>query len=141
MTNLKYFLALLIISFLGVVLETTVINFPIVFLIASVLLLFVKKIQGYIGIFILGFIIDAVRVTNFGMTPLFLFGAALCILLYEKYSGSRDLVVAAVILGAMAFAYVYFLSYSLSLLIVFFALVVLTTILLNILKKRGVVFG
>ncbi len=141
MTNLKYFLAIVIISFLGVVFETTVINFPIVFLIASVLLLFVKKIQSYIGIFILGFIIDAVRVTNFGMTPLFLFGSALCILLYEKYSGSKDLVVAAVILGAMAFAYVYFLSYSLSLLIMFFALVILTTILLNILKKRGILFG
>lgn len=141
MTNLKYFLALLIISFLAVTLETTVINFPFVFLIASTLLLFAKKIQGYIGILILGFIIDAVRVANFGMTPLFLFGSALCILLYEKYSGSRDLVVAAVILGAVAFVYVYFLSYSLPLLIAFFALVILTTILLNILKKRGVLFG
>lgn len=141
MTNLKYFLFILIISFLAIVLETTVVNFPLVFLVASILLLFVKKIPGYIAIFVLGFIIDAVRVSNFGMTPIFLFGTVICILLYEKYSGSKDIVVASFIVGAMAFAYVYFLSYSLFLLIVFFILIILITILLNVLKKKGVILS
>lgn len=141
MTNLKYYLLIITISFLAVVFETTVVNFPLVFFVAAILLLFVKKIPGYIMIFILGFIIDAVRVSNFGMTPIFLFGTVICILLYEKYSGSRDIVVASFIIGATAFAYVYLLSYSMSLLIIFFTLVIMMTFLLNILKKKGVILS
>lgn len=137
MTNLKFFL-IFFISFLAVILETTVINFPLVFLVASIPLLFVKKIPGYIAAFFLGFIIDAVRVSNFGMTPVFIFGTVIFIMLYEKYSGSKDIAVSSFIIAAMAFAYAYFLSYSLFLLVLFFMLLILGTILFTILKKKGI---
>lgn len=141
MTNFKNFLIVFFISFLAVIFETTVFNFPFVFLLASILLLFTKKILSYLSIFILGFIIDAVRVSNFGMTPIFILATVVCILLYEKYSGSKDVAVAFFIIAAMAFVYVYFLSYSLFLLAVSFVLLILANILFNILKKKGIIFA
>lgn len=140
MTNFKYFIVISFFSLIAVALETTVINFPFVFLIASILILFIKKIPSYVAAFLLGFFVDAVRVSNFGMTPVFIFAAVVSILLFEKYSGSKDTVVASFIVCAISVPYVYFLSYSFPLLISFFVLLVSVSVVINILKRKGIVF-
>lgn len=141
MTNFRFFLIITFICILAVLLETTVFNFPFVFLLSSIILLLIKRIPGYIAVFILGFVIDSLRVANFGWTPIFIFSTAIFILLYEKYFGSKDIVVASVIIGAMTFAYTYVLSYSIYLLVVFSLMILIMTFIFNMLRKRGVIFG
>lgn len=140
---MKYKIPFLIImlSVVSLILETTTINFPFTFLTATIVLLFSKKTLVYIGAFLLGFVIDALRVTNFGMTPLFIFATVFLIVLYEKYSGSKDLLVASFIIGALVIAYVYFLSYSLFLLSIFFIVISSLAITFYFMKKKGLVFG
>lgn len=139
MTNTKLFLMTLLICFLAVLLETTVINFPFVFLLASIILLLVKRFPAYIAAFLLGFFIDSLRVANFGFTPIFIFTTSIFILLYERFSGSKDIVVASVIIAAMAFAYSYVLSYSMYLLVAFMLIILSGSFAVNQLKKRGIV--
>lgn len=98
--------------FLAIVLETTVINFPFIFFIGATLLILIKKIPVCIGATILGFVIDSLRVTNFGLTPLFLIVLMLAIFLYERYTGSKDYVVATIIVIATGIFYARILSYS-----------------------------
>lgn len=90
-----------------------------------------------IGVFVLSFIIDALRVSNFGITALFILGALSIVLLYEKYSGSDDLLVASFVIAVMLFLYAHFLLYSSTLIIVFFGLSFLTLYIVSILKKKG----
>ncbi len=118
-------------------LETTVINFPAVFLIGSVLAILVKRTPMLIGVFILSFIIDALRVSNFGITALFILGTLSIVLLYEKYSGSDDLLVASFVIAVMLFLYAHFLLYSTTLIVIFFGLSFLTLYIVSILKKKG----
>ena len=122
---------------IAAILETTVINFPAVFLIGAVLVVLVKRIPILIGVFVLSFIIDAIRVSNFGITSLFILGTLAIILLYEKYSGSDDLLVASFVIAVMLFLYAHFLLYSTTLIVIFFGFSFLTLYIISILKKKG----
>lgn len=135
----NYQIAFLIITLciIAVILETTVINFPAVFLIGAVLVTLVKRIPMLIGVFVLSFIIDAIRVSNFGITALFILGTLAIILLYEKYSGSDDLLVASFVIAVMLFLYAHFLWYSTTLIVIFFGLSFLTLYIISVLKKKG----
>lgn len=90
-----------------------------------------------IGVFVLSFIIDALRVSNFGITALFILGTLSIVLIYEKYSGSDDLLVASFVIAVMLFLYAHFLLYSSTLIIVFFGLSFLALYIISILKKKG----
>ena len=105
MKNYKITILVAFLSIVAIILETTVINFPFVFLIGATSVVLVKKIPMLIGVFFLSFIIDAMRVTNFGLTALFIFATLAIILLYEKYSGSDDLLVASFVVAVMLFLY------------------------------------
>ncbi len=135
--NYKITFLIIILCIIAVILETTVINFPVVFLIGSTLSILVKRIPTLIGVFILSFIIDALRVSNFGITALFILGTLSIVLLYEKYSGSDDLLVAFFVIAVMLFLYAHFLLYSTTLIVIFFGLSFLTLYVVSILKKKG----
>ncbi len=137
MKNYQFGFLIIILCVIAVILETTVINFPAVFLIGSTLVILVKRIPMLIGVFILSFIIDALRVSNFGITALFILGTLSIVLLYEKYSGSDDLLVASFVIAVMLFLYAHFLFYSSTLIIVFFGLSFLALYIISILKKKG----
>lgn len=135
--NYKITFLIIILCIIAVILETTVINFPAVFLIGSTLAILVKRIPMLIGVFVLSFIIDALRVSNFGITALFILGTLSIVLIYEKYSGSDDLLVASFVIAVMLFLYAHFLLYSSTLIIVFFGLSFLALYIISILKKKG----
>lgn len=137
MNTFRLTILLLILCFVAIVLETTVVNFPFVFLISAVLLVFVKKIPSLIGAFLLGFVIDALRVSQFGVTALFLLGMIAFILLYEKYSGSDDMVISSFIIAVTCFLYAQFLSYSMNLVVIFFALASTSWYFINRFQKKG----
>lgn len=137
MKNYQLVILIIILCAIAIILETTVINFPVVFLIGSTLSILVKRIPTLIGVFILSFIIDALRVSNFGITALFILGTLSIVLLYEKYSGSDDLLVAFFVIAVMLFLYAHFLLYSTTLIVIFFGLSFLTLYVVSILKKKG----
>lgn len=137
MKNYQLAFLIIILCSVALMLETTVINFPAVFLIGSVLAILVKRTPMLIGVFILSFIIDALRVSNFGITALFILGTLSIVLLYEKYSGSDDLLVASFVIAVMLFLYAHFLLYSTTLIVIFFGLSFLTLYIVSILKKKG----
>jgi hypothetical protein len=61
-------------------------------------------------------------------------------MIYERYSGSDDILITSIIIGAALFAYSQFLSYSLFFLMVFLGVVILGWYLLTIFKKKGALF-
>lgn len=131
--------SLVLLIFVTLILETTVINFPFTFFIGAILLYMLKKNPVYIGVMILGIIIDALRVTNFGLTPIFLFSTVILMLFYEKFSGSSDAVIAGFIIALTGFFYSQFLGYSLGLTISFMAICTVIWVTYRILKRRGTI--
>ena len=136
MNDFKLLILLTIFAFFALTLETTVINFPFVFILAAILTVFIKKIPIYILAFILSFTIDSLRVTNFGITPIFLVGVIFSIMFYEKYSGSKDILISTFIIGVITYIYSYFLSYSLQMLVIFSILITCIWLINNRLNKK-----
>lgn len=141
MTKFQLFLIMFVLSVVGLLLETTRINFPFVFIIASSFVIFKKDIPTYVFMFVLGFVIDALRVTHFGITPIFIFATIVGINLYERYFGSSDAAVAIVIATSLVIAYTFFVSYSMVLLTSFLVFICVAFFILNILKKKGILLG
>lgn len=76
--------------FLALLIESTFSFFPLV-LIFSYLLFFIwENFRVFLIIFIATFILDSLRVVNFGVTPLFLFTSLLVLLLYRKTFTLQD---------------------------------------------------
>ncbi len=124
--------------FFAVILETTIINFPFVFFIGAAFLILIKKIPMYIGVILLSFVIDSLRVTNFGATALFLIGLMLGIFLYERYTGSKDYAVAAIFVIATGIFYTKILSYSSTLTWVFISVSIISWYLYQRFTKKAV---
>ena len=137
MKNYKLTILLIVLFLVSLLLETTIINFPFVFLIGITLSVFIKKIPVFIGVFITSFIIDAFRVTNFGLTSFFILGAVAIVLAYEKLSGSDDAVIATVIISVFLFLYTHFLGYSISLVISFFVVSLIGGYIFSLLRRKG----
>ena len=137
MKNYKLTILLIVLFLVSLLLETTIINFPFVFLIGITLSVFIKKIPVFMGVFITSFIIDAFRVTNFGLTSFFILGAVAIVLAYEKLSGSDDAVIATVIISVFLFLYTHFLGYSISLVISFFVVSLIGGYIFSLLRRKG----
>lgn len=118
------------------ILETTIINFPFVFIFCAALLVLVKKVYTAIGAVIAGLIIDSLRVDGFGITPFFLIGVILIILLYERYSGSSDLLLAGVIIALFTFLYSRLLDYSMTMTVGFIVISFIVWQVYKILEER-----
>lgn len=117
--------------------ETTWLNFPFIFLIGAVLLLLIKRVPMYVIVFIMGILIDSLRITNFGLTPIFLLGTAGIVFLYERYSGSSDPVVAGFVIAVMAIAYSHFLNYSVFATVGFLALLTILWVCYRLYARRA----
>jgi len=81
-------------------------------MLSVVLLAFYRTTVIFIMVFLGGLSLDALRVEDFGITPLFVFAAFLIIHLYERYFGSSDIAIIAFITLSATFIYTYVLSYS-----------------------------
>lgn len=139
MKNYQLTIFIIIVCIVSLLLETTIINFPFIFLIGAITSVLIKRIPVFIGVFILSFAIDSMRVVDFGLTALFIFVTVSLILLYEKYSGSDDLYIASFIIAVMLFLYAHLLSYSVTLVILFYILSLTGLYVYGLLKKKGVV--
>lgn len=135
----NYHLIIIAAVFLIIILfiETTLINFPFVFLATVYGAVFVKRMPAYVAAFILGFAIDSLRASNLGITSLSVFSVILFLYLYERYFGSTDAMVATFVIVAAALIYTYFLSYSVTLLFTFYAALLVGYIGMNFLKKKN----
>jgi len=95
--------------------ESTFFSFPL-FFIVSLLLIYIKRdLIYYIAIFVMGLLLDMMRMSPLGITPLCIFASYLLLYGYEKYFGSKDILVAIFIAVIAWFLYSYFLHYSLHL--------------------------
>ena len=137
MKNYQLIISIIFLALVFLLVETTIINFPLTFIFAVSLAVVFKKTPVYIGIYTLAFIIDALRVSNFGITALAISLVLFVLYLYEKYSGSKDIVVAVVLTLSFSFAYSYFLSYSLFMVSVFCILLTVCWIGYVIRKKAN----
>lgn len=136
MNDIKFVSFFSLISLTALILETTVINFPLAFFIGVITLVFVKKVHAYILVFVLAFMIDSLRVLNFSYTPLFLLATIGLIFLYEKYSGSNDVIVASIIIAMAGFIYTHFMSYSLVLTLTFYVIILVIFGAVNYMRNR-----
>lgn len=113
---------LLLAMFFSLFFETTFFSFPL-FFIVSLLLIYTKRdLIFYIAIFVMGISLDMMRMSPLGVTPLCIFASYLLLYVYEKYFGSKDIIVAIFIAFFSWFLYSYFLHYSLHL---FFSAIVI----------------
>lgn len=125
-------------SLIALIIESSLISFPFIFFLGSFMLFFFKKIHIYAIVFLNAFIIDSLRVVNFSYTPLFLIATISMILLYEKYSGSNDPLVATLIIFMTGVIYVHYMSYSLFVTISLCFFVTIFYVVFQILKKRRI---
>lgn len=139
MNKNSYIILTIFLIIISLIIETTIINFPFIFIFCATLLVLVKRTYMSIGAVICGILIDSLRISGFGLTPLFLIGTILLILLYEKYSGSRDLLLAGVIIGLFAFVYTHLLHYSLTLTVGFIIISFVSWQMLRILQRRSLI--
>lgn len=135
MRSFKLSFLYIVISLFALALEASFIGFPFTFFIASFMLVIVKRVNIYILAFLNAFIIDSLRVSNFGLTPLFLLAEIFAILIYERYSGSKDILIATIVIVVTGFIYSHFMGYSLSSVIVFYVVSFALFISLIFLKR------
>ena len=131
---------LVVFSIIALNIETTIIGFPIIFFLCATILALSKKTSVYILIFLLAITLDSLRVTHFGLTPLFLLSTILIIKFYEKFSGSNDLLIAIIIIAMFGFIYTHFMFYSLTLTIAFYIILISLFVGYQILKSKTKLF-
>lgn len=129
----------IIISLAALAIEGSLVSFPIIFFLGSFMLFFFKKILIYFIVFLDAFIIDILRVVNFSYTPFFLLTTISLIFLYEKYSGSNDILVATLIILMVGFIYSHFMYYSLFSFVLFIFIALFFFFIIQMLKKRRMV--
>lgn len=138
MKDLKIISFITVVGLIAFISETTIFAFPIIFFMGAIMLTLYKKIYIYVMVLVFAFIIDSLRVSNFGYTPLFLVATISIIMMYENYSGSKDLLISAIIIGMMGFIYTHFMSYSLLLTFTFYLIVVIMYGIFNFLNNKKI---
>ncbi len=136
--NLIYILAFF--GVLALFAETSLVNFPFVFFLGATLLVMMKKVRLYILVFILAFVCDALRVSGFGLTPLFLAGLLSVIFIYERYSGSNDVIVAGIIIALFGFFYTRLLMYSVPLVVGFYIVTIIAFVVISQLRANKKIY-
>lgn len=129
-------LIFIVVSFIALLIETTIISFPFVLLISLMLVIMFRNVPSYVSALILGVAIDSMRVAEFGITPLFIFGVAAFLYLYEKYFGSKDIAIVAFVVIVAGFLYSYLSHYSMEFVTIVFAIVIAGWYLIVALKKK-----
>lgn len=140
MNDVKLTLIILGIGLTAFLLESTFLSFPIIFFSGAILIALYKKVFVYVMVFTSSFIIDSLRVVNFGYTSIFLLSTILLIFLYEKYSGSRDAIVATIFIGMVGFIYTHIMSYSILLTVIFYILIIVGYIVLKFISNKKILY-
>lgn len=108
---------LLILLFLSLFLESTLIVFPVFLIISVLLFVLFPKIPVLVGVFLGSIILDILKVTTIGFTALFIFTIFLVLNIYIKSVDIKDFKVVLIITFISSIAYSYLSSYSVNLII------------------------
>lgn len=137
MNKLTVIFLLSILFAVALIFETTVFSVPLVYVLGAFLVIFYRRVRIYIFVFLLAFFIDSLRVSNFGLTPVFLIALCVLIFIFERYSGSNDRLVASTIICASSIMYAHYLSYSVGFTIFLILIGVLISYIFYLFNKRG----
>ncbi len=108
----KHILYLILV--LSLFLETTLFSFPLVVVTALLLYIFFPKTETLFMVFMIGLLLDALKVSQFGITPLFLMGVFLLLNFYKRYFEPKDLLFVTPFVFLCAFIYALLVSYAVS---------------------------
>ncbi|MDO8270287.1 MAG: hypothetical protein Q7T54_06490 [Candidatus Levybacteria bacterium] len=131
---------ILIFGLFAVLLETTLIGIPLVYLVGSFCLIFIRRIRVYILVFILAFFIDSLRVSHFGFTSFFMLAICMITFIYEKYSGSDDVIISSFLIAVSGIIYAHVLSYSVGNTVMFIGVLAFLWYLFSSLQRKGRLF-
>jgi hypothetical protein len=123
----------------AMLLETTIVAMPLVYLIGAFILVFMRRVRIYILVFLMAFFIDSLRVTYFGLTPLFLVALCTIIFLYEKYSGSSDTLISSIFIAVTSILYAHVLSYSVNLTILLLCIAGIGWFVISQIQRKGII--
>jgi len=109
--NFQIFAILIVLGYFLLLIESTKIAFPLVFVFSAIVLLLFRDTKSFLLVFILGLMSDSGRVLNFGMTPIFSFLTFYVVKFYEQYFGKNDIGAITAIIILASFLYSYFLNF------------------------------
>lgn len=112
MNKLKLLSIISVGIFIAIIFERSVFQIPIVFIIMSILAVFLRSNTSYFFVFTWSIIHDAVSVYAVGITAVFIFLLILIINLYERYTGSRDSVITTLLISFSTLIYANYFNYS-----------------------------
>lgn len=134
----SYLILFFLVLIVFLLLELSIFSLPLVFIFSVVVLAFYRSLFAFLFVLFAGLTLDAIRVDNFGITPLFVFSTFLAVHLYERYFGSPDVLPIALITVVGTFIYAYVLSYSLFSVILMFLILGALLYAFHYLVKKGV---
>lgn len=140
MNRIIVIILILIFGLFALLLETTMVGIPLVYLMGSFCLIFIRRIRVYILVFLLAFFIDSLRVSHFGFTSFFMFTICMITFIYEKYSGSDDIIISSFLIAVSGIIYAHVLSYSVINTIVLMGFLAFFWYIFNLMQRRGRLF-
>ena len=108
---------MVILLFLFVLLESTIISFPLVLVASVIAFVLFPEIKTLVVIFLAAFVLDSVRLHMIGITPLVIFAIIFILNFNREFFDIRDYVylLAVVILGVIVYSHI--MDYGISLMI------------------------
>lgn len=131
-----FFTILLIFS---LIIESTLIAFPLVFVLSLFILALYKNSWMLAVVFLFAFAVDAIRVAPLGLTPAILMGCAILFSFYQRTLHAADIVIFSVIIFALSIIYDVVAGYPIS---IGWSMVVfgfLWLVLYSVYKEKGII--
>ncbi len=130
--NILFFIILLLL----VLIESTLIAYPFVFILMFLLFMRSQTISTLIMVFIIGLILDSVRIIPFGITPMISFGLFFLLFLYNKALHLRGLFLILLACFAATMGYAFVAQYPFSPFMHMCVFVLLSLVLYKVSRKQ-----
>lgn len=127
---------ILFVSFaVAVLLETTIISFPIFFILSFLAYILYPEPKTIIGVFLLGFVLDSLKASPLGFSSALILGSFLLVEIIKSLFELKDQKLTLALLFVLSYAFSYFSKYNPNILI-HLAIFILAAGAFNILRKR-----
>lgn len=130
---------LLILLFISLFIDSTLVSFPLVFILSVYLLMLFKKKRVYIIVFLTTLVLDALRVEPLGVSAIAVFATSFLISLYSRQLHAADIFFLTVFIFGASFIYGNFVGYSSSVLLYLLSFVFVNILFFVLYSKRGVI--
>lgn len=139
MRRAGFFVSLFCLAVLSFLFESSMVSFPLFLILGLTALSLDRSFNISFFLFLGGLVVDSLRGMPFGSTPFFIFVTMLILFLYEKYFGSRDIMVIIVVFLIAVIIYSILLSYSLLQLTIVGFILLIVSLISMFLIKRGII--